>query len=137
PPTPPPVDVKKEEAKQRFQRALVRFDKHVWDAALAEFLESRAAYPTRSNTQNAAICLRNLNRFDEALDMFETLLKEFPQVPDRPAVEKEIAELQKLVGTIEVRAQDTGATITIDGRERGSSPAPPVRVSAGTHSVRV
>lgn len=115
------------------------FDRRVWDAALVEFLESRAAYATRSNTQNAAICLRNLNRFDEALDMFEALVKEFPNLSptDRTAVEKEIAELQQLVAAIDIRTQENGALITIDGRERGTTPASPLRVSAGTHVLRV
>jgi hypothetical protein len=135
----PASDAKKEEAKARFERGMTLFDKKVWDAALVEFLESRAAFPTRSNTQNAAICLRNLNRFDEALDMFEALLKEFPTLPptDRSAVEKEIGELQQLVGAIEIRAQESGALITIDGRERGTTPAPALRVAAGTHVMRV
>ena len=135
---PSATDSKKAEAKTRFERAMVLFDKSVWDAALVEFLASRAAYVTRSNTQNAAICLRNLNRFDEALDMFETLEKEFPSLApaDKAAVDKEIAELAGLVGTVEVRSNETGALITIDGRERGATPAPTVRVAAGTHVVR-
>jgi hypothetical protein len=139
-PSSDPTQAKKEEAKQRFDRAMTLFDRKAWDAALAEFLESRAAYPTRSNTQNAGICLRNLNRFDEALDMFDALLKEFPNLTptDRAAVEKEIAELQQLVGTIEIRGSENGAQIAIDGRDRGQTPAPgPVRVSAGSHTVRV
>src|SRR6478672_7565342 len=129
PPAPPPStdpsQAKKEEAKQRFDRAMALFDKKAWDAALAEFLESRAAYPTRSNTQNAGICLRNLNRFDEALDMFEALLHDFPNLSnsDRAAVEKEIAELQQLVGTIDIRTSETGAQIAIDGRDRGQTPS--------------
>jgi hypothetical protein len=133
------TDAKKDEAKARFERGMTLFDKKVWDAALVEFLESRAAYATRSNTQNAAICLRNLNRFDEALDMFEALVKEFPTLTptDRSAVDKEIGELQQLVGAIEIRAQENGAQITIDGRERGMTPASALRVSAGTHVLRV
>src|SRR4051794_4589294 len=139
-PTPPTgADAKKDEAKTRFERGMTLFDKKVWDAALVEFLESRAAYATRSNTQNAAICLRNLNRFDEALDMFEALVKEFPSISptDRVALDKEIAELHGLVGTIEIRSGESGAQITIDGRERGVTPAAPLRVSAGTHVLRV
>lgn len=140
-PTAPPSGevAKKEEAKTRFERGMTLFDKKVWDAALVEFLASRAAYATRSNTQNAAICLRNLNRFDEALDMFEALVKEFPTLSatDRAAVDKEILELQALVGAIEIRSGETGAQITIDGRERGTTPAAALRVSAGTHVLRV
>ncbi len=140
PPSGETTQQKKDEAKARFEKGMSLFDKKIWDAALAEFLESRAAYPTRSNTQNAAICLRNLNRFDEALDMFETLLKDFPNLPasDRQAVDKEVKELEALVGTIEVRAREDGAQITIDGRERGQTPTPaPLRVAAGSHVVRV
>lgn len=141
-PTTPPggaSDSKKDEAKARFERGMGLFDKKVWDAALVEFLASREAYATRSNTQNAAICLRNLNRFDEALDMFEALQKEFPNLgpSDRAAVDKEIGELQGLVGNIDIRAGENGAGITIDGRERGATPSPPLRVSAGTHVLRV
>ncbi len=123
----------------RFERGMTLFDRKVWDAALVEFLESRAAYATRSNTQNAAICLRNLNRFDEALDMFEALVKEFPALSptDRSAVDKEITELRALVGAIEIRTPEQAAQITIDGRERGRTPAPALRVSAGTHVLRV
>jgi hypothetical protein len=133
------TDAKKDEAKARFERGMTLFDRKVWDAALVEFLESRNAYATRSNTQNAAICLRNLNRFDEALDMFEALVKEFPTLTptDRGAVEKEIGELQQLVGAIEIRTAENGGLITIDGRERGVTPAGPLRVSAGTHVLRV
>lgn len=132
-------EAKRDEAKRRFDRGMVLFDKKVWDAALVEFLESRAAYPTRSNTQNAAICLRNLNRFDEALDMFEALVKEVPTLapPDRNAVDKEIVELDALVGAISIGATEAGALITIDGRERGVAPTAPLRVSAGTHVIRV
>lgn len=139
PSAPSPSDAKKEAAKTRFERGMKFFDKQVWDAALVEFRESRAAYATRSNTQNAAICLRNLNRFDEALDMFEALLVEFPTLSptDRGAVEKEIAELQQLVGSLEIRTRESGAQITIDGRERGQTPAPALRIAAGTHVLRV
>jgi hypothetical protein len=129
----------KDEARARFERGMTFFDKKVWDAALAEFLASRAAYPTRSNTQNAAICLRNLNRHDEALDMFEALLKDFPNLApaERTAVEKEIKELESLVGTVDVRAPQDGAQISVDGRDRGTTPSPPVRVAAGSHVVKV
>lgn len=143
-PVPPPVAAErsaqsKDEARARFERGMSFFDRKVWDAALAEFLASRAAYPTRSNTQNAAICLRNLNRFDEALEMFEALLKEFPNLApaERQAVDKEVKELESLVGTIDVRAPQDGAQISIDGRDRGTTPAPPVRVAAGSHVVKV
>jgi len=133
------AEQRKDEAKARFERGMALFDKKVWDAALVEFMESRAAYPTRSNTQNAAICLRNLGRSDEALELFEALVREVTNLSpaDRAAVDKEITELQAMVGAIEVRTPEADAQITIDGRERGVTPSPALRVPAGTHVLRV
>jgi hypothetical protein len=152
PPTPPvptttnaptiPDDsaAKKEEARARFERGMALFEKKVWDAALAEFLQSRQFYPTRGNTQNAALCLKNLNRYDEALDMFETLVRDFPNLPaqDRALVDKEIAELRNLVGSLEIRCNEPGAAVVVDRRDRGVTQlTSPIRVSVGTHVVQV
>lgn len=132
-------DARKEEARNHFEIGLAHFDREEYSAALAEFLKSRELFPTRSATKNAAICLRKEKRFDEALEMFEALLREFPNLPptDHDLANKEISELQGSVGSLEVRGAVPGATIVVDGRTRGSSPIPPFRVATGTHIVRV
>ncbi len=129
----------RELAREHFGRGVALFADEAWDAALVEFMKSRALFPTRNATKNAAICLRQLHRFDEALDMFELLVTEFPTMPPdaKAQAEKEIASLQKLVGTIQLKGGEAGATIVIDGRNRGTLPTVPVRVSVGTHVVRV
>jgi hypothetical protein len=78
-----------------------------WEPALAEFLRSRALFPTRANTQNSAVALEHLNRFDEALDMFETLVREYPNLPDRTQVDQEIKRLRESPST----ALDSAAQI--------------------------
>ncbi|HEX6272680.1 MAG TPA: PEGA domain-containing protein [Polyangiaceae bacterium] len=128
------------EARRHFELGVAHFDRNEWQAALAEFLISRELAPTRSNTKNAAICLRKVGRFDEALDMFEALLREFGDLSpaDRELALREIAELEASVGTLEIRDAPTGARVTIDGVDRGTAPlAGPVRLPAGTHTVRV
>src|SRR5262245_57725646 len=60
------------EARTHFERGVAHFDRREWQPALAEFLRSRELAPTRGNTKNAAICLRKVGRFDDALDLFET-----------------------------------------------------------------
>lgn len=122
-----------------FEKGIALFEEESWDAALVEFLRSREVYATRAATKDAALCLRKLHRFDEALELFQALIREFPALPveDRTLAEHGIKELTALVGNIDVRAAESGATLVIDGRERGTVPSPPVRVNAGTHLIRL
>jgi hypothetical protein len=128
----------KEEARKYFEKGLVLFDEESWDGALAEFLRSREIYQGRSATKNAAICLRKLKRYDEALDMFETLLKMPGLSPgDKDIADRELAALRTLVGTIDIRGAEPGANIIVDGRNRGTAPVSALRIPVGTHAVRV
>lgn len=137
---PSPDDARKADARQHFEAGLAHFDRSEWSAALAEFLRSRQIFPTRAATKNAAICLRKEGRFDEALEMYDALLRDFPDLSpaDKQFAEKEIEELRGSIGTIEIRGAEPGADVVIDGRSRGTFPATaPLRVSAGSHVVRV
>jgi hypothetical protein len=139
PPTGPVTEARKDEARAHFERGISLSDEESWDAALVEFSRSRELFATRGNTKNMALCLRKLRRFDESLDVYEMLLAEYPTMPaqDRAFVDKEIAELRKRVGTLAVTGQE-GASVTVSGRTRGTLPlARPLRLSAGTHVVRV
>ncbi|MDB4994190.1 MAG: uncharacterized protein JWM74_1622 [Myxococcaceae bacterium] len=128
------------QARTLFESGLGHFDRGEWSAALADFLRSREIFPTRSATKNAAVCLRKEARFDEALDMFEELLRAFTDLSagDRAFAEREIAELRGAVGALDLTGAEPGAAIVVDGRTRGAYPTTgPIRVSAGTHVVRV
>lgn len=138
----PPSDeeTRQQEAKETFKagRALMKEEK--WNLALAEFQRSRELYPTRGNTQNAAVCLRELGRSAEALEMFELLMRDFDKLTDadRKQVAKEIGELRQVVGTIDVIILEPDAEVVVDGRPRGRTPlSSPLRANAGTHYVRV
>ncbi|MEZ4295660.1 MAG: PEGA domain-containing protein [Polyangiaceae bacterium] len=148
PPSEPPAEPDKDDSAARKAEARARFEKGrklssegAWSAALAEYLASRELYPTSGNTLGAASSLRKLARFDEALDMFEILLRDHAASLDadvRGAAQREVVELRGLVGTVEIEGAEIGAAITVDGRSRGEYPAPsPLRVAAGTHVVRV
>jgi len=130
----------KEEARSHFELGLSHFDREEWQAALVEFLKSRELFPSRGNTKNAAICLRKVGRFEEALEMFERLLHDFPDLSptDRALAEREIAELKASLGTVQIQGAPDGASVTIDSIERGKTPLrSPIRLSAGTHMIRV
>lgn len=141
PPTPPAdaADAQKAEAKLHFDKALQLFEDEAWDAALVEFMQSRALFPTRAATKDAAICLRKLHRFDEAIDMFEVLLRDFPSLPaeERALALAQTQELANYVGTLLLQGAEPGSKVVIDGRDRGEVPGLPLRVPAGTHVLRV
>ncbi|WP_438004299.1 PEGA domain-containing protein [Sorangium sp. So ce321] len=126
-------------ARWHFDKGLSLYDAGAWDAAYAEFLRSRSLHPTRAATQNAALCLRRLRRYDEELEMLELLLA-FPELtaPERAWTERELAAVRGLVGSLVLDVAEAGAAISIDGRPRGATPAPaPLRVPAGSRLVRV
>jgi tetratricopeptide (TPR) repeat protein len=137
---PPPPDPKAE-AAAHFKLGRELYRNGAFAAALAEFHEARRLYPTWSATSSAAICLRKLQREDEAIETFELLLQDFQgsMPPEaKTAAQQHVVELRKLTGTITIDAAEVGATVVIDGRYRGEHPSPvPLHVIAGTHLVRV
>ena len=128
------------EAQRHFAKGNALFKSGALGAALPEFLESRRLYATQSATSNAALCLAQLQRFDEALDMYEALLREFPDLAAdmKAEAQAEVVRLRGLVGSIDLDRAEIGATIAVDGRSRGEyPPVGPLRVAAGSHVVRV
>jgi len=136
----PPSEETKKEARAHFNKGLALLQEEAWAAALAEFLVSRELFPTRVATNNAALALRKLQRFDESLDMYETYLRDFSNIPpgERTLAQRAVAELRDLVGTVEITGAEPGASIVVSSQDRGEyPPVKPLRVSAGTHLVRI
>lgn len=117
-------------ALAHFRIGLDLVDRRAWDSALAEFLRSEGLHPTRAAFKNAALCLRELGRFDEALDAYEQLVTRFGS--DAEIAQAEAAVTAR-IATLHVNAP-TGATITIDGRVRDATKT--IRVTAGAHTLR-
>jgi hypothetical protein len=146
PPAPAPAPAAKEaapdpkiQARERFEKGLGLVREKAWAAALAEFLASRQLYPTKNATSNAASCLAHLQRYDEALTMTETLLRDFNLTAEEKAeAQRQAVELGARIGTLVVEGAEPGAAIVVDGQTRGEFPLlSPLRVAAGTHVVRV
>jgi hypothetical protein len=141
-PTPPPAAEtdEKQLAKLHFERGLELAGAGNWDAALAEFTESYARFPTRGALKNRSIVLKQLYRYDEALSGYEALRSEFSDLPDadRSFAEREIADLSRRVGYLLIAVSEPQASVTIDGRASGATPLPrPARLAVGSHLVRV
>jgi hypothetical protein len=135
-----PPDDKKAQARDHFDKGVELSGKGDVTGALAEFLESRRLFPTRSATYNAASCLRALDRGEEALAMYEAFLGEYPDAPPelKTDAQRAVVELRKLVGTVEIDEAEPGAAVVIDGQNRGDYPLlAPLRVGRGSHVIRV
>jgi hypothetical protein len=128
----------KSDARSHFQRGLELSDDQAWDAAYAEYVTSIGIYPTKAATKNAALCLRMMHRYAEALDMLERFLR-FPNLvdADHTFADREARDLERFVGLVAIRSDD-GALVSLDGGDRGRTPlAAPLRVTAGSHVARV
>jgi hypothetical protein len=135
-----PTEADKEEARRQFKKGIELIGEQAWSPALAAFLRSRELYPTKNATINAAQCLNELQRYDDALAMNEALLREFQNLTpaEKLDAQRNIETLRERVGTIEVSGAEIGAAIIVDGQARSDYPmVTPLRVAAGNHLVRV
>ncbi|WP_437994988.1 PEGA domain-containing protein [Sorangium sp. So ce185] len=137
-----PVEVRRrEDARAHFQRGIALRDQERWAEALAEFQTSRALFMTLNGTTNAAACLIQLERYVEAIELYESALRDFS---DRLKGEDErdlllvVKLLSNAVGAIGIVGAEPGATVLLDGVPRGELPlGAPLRVTRGPHTVRV
>lgn len=130
-----------EEAASRYRKGRELYERKAWDQALAEFIASRKLHSTWKATSGAALSLKQLGRYDEALELFEALLRELGgEIPPeaKGEVQRQVVELRGLVATIEVEGAEPGAVVNVDGQARGEYPLlVPLRVPSGSHLVRV
>lgn len=128
-------------AKDEFRKGLALLEAKNYERALDFFLRSRALVPSRQNTINAALCLENLGRHDEALDMYEEALAGFSKElseESRGAVVAATEALRGKVGSLDLSASVEKASVSVDGRPRGGLPrSGPLRVMPGPRKVRV
>lgn len=136
----PYQDPKLEEAKRLFREGNALRKAGDCQRAAELYLQSRSILPSVPNTINAAYCLSEIGRHDEALELYEDLLSNFADQltdADRQQMTPAMAVLRKKIGSLEVSSNARG-TLVVDGRTRGQLPLRfPIRVLPGKHVVRV
>jgi PEGA domain/Tetratricopeptide repeat len=133
-------EAKLDRAKDLFRQGVALFQAGRIEGALALFMQSRETFPSSKNTINAALCLEQLGKLDEALELYEEVLRlHGPQLDaeNRGGVEVAIRRLDKRVGGLQVASNAKGSLV-VDGRLRGEVPMRgPLRLSPGRHVIRV
>jgi hypothetical protein len=128
------------EAKELFRQGNALRAAGDIERALELYRRSRALTASVANTLNAALCLEQLGRYDESLELYQELVTRFGDQlgdEDRKAVGPAMEGLRKRLGKLEVSANVDGALL-IDGRPRGRLPlASAVPVLPGDRQVRI
>ncbi|WP_437787420.1 PEGA domain-containing protein [Sorangium sp. So ce1097] len=132
---------RREEARAHFQRGIALRDQERWAEALAEFQTSRSLFMTLNGTTNAAACLIQLERYLEAIALYESALRDFSERlkgEDKRDILLVLKLLHNAVGAIGITGAEPGATVLLDGVPRGELPlGAPLRVPRGPHTIRV
>lgn len=131
------------EARTHFENgiALISGDSKDYGAALVEFQASVGLYATKSGLFNLGLCYSKLSRYDEALDTFARLQREFASTLDeatRADIEREIKAIRERSSELTVAVSQPGATVRLDGVVVGRSPlAKPLVLAAREHYLEV
>jgi hypothetical protein len=129
----------KDEARRRFDRGLSLYNAGDLNGALAEF---RHVYRLTAHLivlYNLALVHAGLGNAAQAVEALEKLQSPAARAElgaERAERARKTYEEQLLrVGSLEIKSSADGAQIQIDGIDVAKTPAPPLRVTAGTHVV--
>ncbi|MBW2457555.1 MAG: PEGA domain-containing protein [Deltaproteobacteria bacterium] len=101
----------------------------------------RQVYQASKNPRvlfNIGVCQKKLGRYAEAISTWEKQLAFRSKLTEATItkVERAIATLQEYVSTLDVKANEAGAKLFIDGREVGETPfLAPVRIDVGEQKL--
>jgi hypothetical protein len=128
------------EAREQWDSARELHDAGDFKSALVTFTR---AYELSNNPRtlfNVGVCWKDLTRYSEAIKTWEkqlTFRKKLPK-EDIQKAETAIRALQQFVSTIEVKADEAGARLLVDGVEVGATPfLEPIRIDVGRRLLRL
>jgi hypothetical protein len=128
-------------ARAAFDEGVTAFTAENYPAALEAFERSFAKSPKASVLFNIGMCQKALYRYVDSLATFRRYLAEGGakiKPARRAEVEKAIAEMEALAGTVRIHGAPPGAAVAIDGADRGRTPlAEPLAADPGKHVVEV
>jgi len=130
----------KADAKKHFEAGKALFNAEDFKGAVVEFEESIRLFKTKSAIFNLANCYKGLKRYSESLASLKLLEGEFGKSIDaemKSAVATIRKEIESTTGTLEVRVDQVGSSVFVDGELVGVSPlSSPLLLGSGYHEVR-
>jgi hypothetical protein len=132
---------KKDQAKAKFKEGMALIAEENYLGALQAFEESYEILAKPALLYNIAMCQKALFRYVDSIHSFEEYLdkagdKAKPEM--RAASVDAIAEMQRLVGKLQIADAPEGAEVLIDGKAAGKAPfTSPLILDPGQHTVQV
>lgn len=112
-----------------------------WIAAAQEYEQADQIEPSPAAAEGIAKARDALHDDVKAYAAFSAMLRDYPQAlsPNlRRYAQKRLQALARQTGTFNVKIIETGARVSLDGLDVGTTPLPvPLRVTPGTHRLRV
>lgn len=136
-----PVAASAQDARQHFLRGEAAYNQGDYEAALREWQAAYTMDPRPLLQFNLAQAFERLGRLEEARDALDQYLASAP--PDDPHqadARARLAAIRERLSRTAVRVEGgpEGATIEIDGEDRGRTPRPdPLLVEPGEHQIVV
>ena len=136
-----PADPATQSARRHFRVGVKLYRDANYPGALAEFEAAYRDKPGPGSLQNVALSLKALFRYAEAAATLRLLLERHAAElsdSERAAMQNALAELESLVGTLEMAIRPSDATVSIDGRTvTRDDIARGVSLNVGEHTVVV
>jgi hypothetical protein len=127
------------EAKKNFEVGLKLYKEGLVKEALATFLAANKIAPRASIQRNIGQCQRDLKDFAAAHGTYSDMLDKFWETmkpAEAEAVKRALEELSMLTGSIEIKAAEPDAAVTVNGTDVGKTPfAKPLRFNIGQYTV--
>ncbi|MBI2897711.1 MAG: PEGA domain-containing protein [Deltaproteobacteria bacterium] len=132
-----PRDPNVEAARQHAERGQAALAANNFQVALDEYQQAYRLYPNPLLLINVAAAQSGLGRIEDATRTLEGV-RGSDAVDDarKREVEAEIARLGRLLAELDIRTDPPGATVTVNGIDRGTSPVT-VKVQPGPVAVRL
>jgi tetratricopeptide (TPR) repeat protein len=127
------------EAKAAIKRGLASFARRDAEAALAEYKKAQKLVPDANLPHRyAAEALVELERYEEAIQEYETYLRIKPDVSDAAEVRQRMERARaRIDGTIELGSSPQGASVFVDGSstKAGVTPLSGLKLKRGQHAI--
>jgi tetratricopeptide (TPR) repeat protein len=123
-------------ARAHFKTGEIYYERGRFPDAAREFEEAYRLSSKSDLLYNMGKSYDGAGDHARALDAYRRFLAALPSSTDRPAIERRVAALERLVGRVTIASNVEGAAITIDGDAVGASPLPrPLELNPGGHAI--